>query len=216
MGKHALFLMLAASSALAADDAARIENAFVKPWVEALRSQDRGRIIRFFHPATRACINPSTKFFFDTLLDREIDENVRGSYHVSGLMPMQGAPPALLPDHKFRYPVQPAYQVDVQFDETDLVMTRWVAQSNGSWYEVYPCPSAEGMAFFRKEVADNAKRLKELAQIAADIHDPLRGELLALLRQKKRIDAIHRYSEAAHVNIGTAMQVINALAQSKP
>lgn len=218
MGRLVLSLAFLASSAVAAadDDATAIENTFVKPWVAAMQSGDKAQVERFFHPASRACINMDTRLFFDTLLDRETshDQVGRGPYHISGVRPMKGAPPALLPEDEFRYPVRPTYQVDVQFD--DLVMSRFVAQVNGSWFEVYPCPDAKGIAFFRKQLAGAAERKKKITQMVSEMKDPLRTELKDLLRQQRKIDAAKKYSAAAGVDMGTAMLVIGELQRSKP
>jgi hypothetical protein len=218
MGKLAVLAALAASQALAASDQAVIENTFVKPWVAAIRSGDKAKVELFFHPATRACINPESKLFFDTMVERQTAPGETGNsgFFISGLHPMKGPVPAYLPADEFTYPVEPSYQVDVQFENTDLVMSLFLAQSNGSWYEVFPCPNEKGMVSFRKELVEIAETKKKTAQTLAELKDPLRSELKELLRQDKRVDAIEKYKAAANVDTGTAMRVIDALQRSKP
>jgi hypothetical protein len=215
MGKLAFLAALLAAQAFASDETA-IENTFVKPWVAAIRSGDKTRIERFFHPATRACINSSTQLFFDTMVERETTPGTgNAGFRITLLKPMGPQDP--LPGlDGFTYPVRPTREVDIQFDNTDLIVIRFLAQENGSWYEVYPCPDATGMAKFRQELVEVAETKQKISQLVAQLKDPLLSELKELLRQDKTIDAIHRYQAAEHVDVGTAMRVINALKQSKP
>lgn len=219
MGKLAISLALLATSAFAASafaasDEAAIQSTFVKPWIEAMRSNDKARVEQFYHPAVRACINPSTKDFFDYVLDREAHEAPAGSYHVSKLAPMQGPPPTFLPEDDVSYPVRPIYELQVDFEQSNLSFIRFLAPANGSWYEVFPCPNEKGMAFLRTKRAEGAEQHKRTARLLAELKDPLRSELSDLLRQQRKIDAIKKYREATSVDLTTAVLVINALQQS--
>jgi len=98
MGKLAALLVLLASSAFAASDEDAIQNTFVKPWVEALRSKDKARIERFYHPAVRACISPDNREFFDFTLDLEADSETGGASHITKLAPARSIPPGLFPE----------------------------------------------------------------------------------------------------------------------
>lgn len=211
MGKVSILLALFAASGFAASDDAAIQSTFVKPWIDALRSKDTARIEKFFHPATRACMNASTKDFFDFVVDREEESVPAGGYHVSRIEPLKGAPPALLPADGFPYPVHPAYDLDVQFDQSDLILGRFLAKSNGSWFEVYPCPNAKGMAYFRKQLAEGEAQQHQAAQIAAGLKDPLRSELKGLLRQQRKVDAIQKVRQATGVDLAMAMRVVDLL-----
>ena len=216
MGKLAISLAVLATSVFAASDDAAIQSTFVKPWIEALRSKDRTRIERFYHPAVRACINPNTKEFFDFALDREVDKGHAGPYHVSKLAPMQNPPPTFLPEEDVSYPVRPTYELQVDFDQSNLSMIRFLAPSNGSWYEVVPCPNEKGMAYFREQRKKGAEQEKKTTQLLADLKDPLRGELRDLLRRERKIDAIKKYQAATSADLTTAVMVINALQKANP
>jgi hypothetical protein len=213
MGKLALLIAAAAASVFAATpDETAIQNTFVKPWIEALRSRDKGRIERMYHPAVRACMNASTQEFFDNALDHEAQSTAGGAYHITKLAPLQGGFPAFLPEDEFPIPVRATYELQV--DVGDVIMIRYLAPANGSWYEVYPCPNEKGMAFYRKQVAEGAEQKKKAAQLLADLKDPLRSELKDLLRQQHKIDAIKRYEASAGVDLTTAVTVIDALQKS--
>ncbi len=210
MGKLAILLALA-TRVFAASDEAVIQSTFVKPWVEALRSKDKAALERLFHPAVRACINPSTQEFFDIGIQRLMDPAQSGPYRITKLNPMTGPFPAFLPEDGFQAPVQPTYDMNLQFDQSDTVMAIFLAQSNGRWYEVFPCPNEKGMAYFRQTLVDYAEAQKKAAQLAASLKDPLRSELKDLLRQEQYGRVIQKIRDATGVDTGMAMRVMDVL-----
>ncbi len=193
MGKLAISFAVLALQAWAASDDAAIQNTFVKPWVEALRSKDKARIERFYHPAVRACVNPATQEYFDYMLDQEAHSDTRGMEHVTKLAPLKSVPTSLIPEDGFSIPVQPTYEIQVDFDQGQL-MVEYLAESNGSWFEVLLCPNEKGMAYFRKQLVEGAEQRKKVAQLLADVKDPLRSELRDFLRRgQKNKDTMKRY-----------------------
>ncbi len=140
-----------AGSAFAASDEVAIQNTFVKPWVDALRSKDKAALERLFHPAVRACINPSTQEFFDIGIERLMDPVRSGPYRVTKLAPMTGPFSAFLPEDGFHVPVQPTYDLNLQFDQSDEVGGHFFSAQLEwrSGKEVFPCPNEKGMAYFR-------------------------------------------------------------------
>jgi hypothetical protein len=214
MGKLAIAIVLLASTALAASDDAAIQNTFVKPWVEALLSKDQARVERFLHPAVRACINPGTREFFDFALQQEVHSGVSGPYRVIKLEPMRQAAPTFLPAEDVQYPVQPAYEVNIQFEQNNFVFARFLAPANGSWFEVFPCPNEKGIAYLHEQRIKGVEQEKKAAQLLATLKDPLRAELTDLVRRQLKFDAIKKYQAATSVDLSTAAMVINALQKS--
>ena len=219
MGKLAIaFTLLAGSAFAVTPEETAIQNTFVKQWVEALRSKDTTQIVSFLHAAVRTCMSdPGTKDFFENTLEHQAHTPPpAGAYHITKLGPMQGPPPAFLPEEGFPYPVRPTYELEIQFDQNNqvLVFAQFLAPVNGSWYYVIPCPNEKGMAFFRDQAVKGAEQKKRAAELLADLKDPLRSELNDLLRQQQKIDAIHKYQAAAGVDLTTAVGVINALQES--
>jgi hypothetical protein len=212
MRKLAIALVLVAAHGLpASEDEAAIQNTFVKPWVDALRSRDKARVERLFHPAVRACMNPSTQEFFDIGVQRLIDPVRSGPYRITKLAPWSGPFPEFLPQDSFRSPVDPTYELNLQFDESDEVQALFLAKSNGAWLEVFPCPNEKGMVYFRQTLVDFAAAEKKAAELAAALKDPLLGQLKDLLRRRERGEAIEKYRAATSADFGTAVRVINAL-----
>jgi hypothetical protein len=213
MGKLAVSLALLATSAYAADQEV-IESTFIKPWVKALQSKDKDGLERLFHPAVRACINSSTQEFFDVGIQRLMDPVPSGPYLITKLAPWTGPFPAFLPEDGFRSPVQPTYEMNLQFDESDEVLAIFLAKSGGGWLEVFPCPNEKGMAYFRQSLVDYAAAEKKAADLVAALRDPLLGELKDLLRKREKGEAIEKYRAATSADFGTAVRVINALQKS--
>jgi hypothetical protein len=214
MGKLAVLFALAAVGAFAASDDAAIQSTFVKPWVEAIRSKDTARLGRFLHPAVRACINPATKDFFDDIVEKEAHSDVSGPYRVTKIEPMRQAAPTFLPAEDVQYPVQPTYEVNIEFEQINFGFVRFLAPSNGSWFEVFPCPNEKGIAYIRELQKQGAQREKKAARLLLELKEPLRGELKDLLRRQEKFDAIKKYQAAASVDLTTAVSVINALQKS--
>jgi hypothetical protein len=158
--------------------------------------------------------DPSTKDFWDYALEFQVHSAPAGAYRITKLGPMQGPAPTFLPEEDVAYPVRPAYELQIEFEQSNLVFIQFLAAANGSWYYVIPCPNEKGMAFFREQLVKGAEQKKRAAQLLADLKDPLRSELNDLLRQQQKIDAIHKYQAAAGVDLTTAVGVINALQEA--
>lgn len=94
-------------------------------------------------------------------------------------------------------------------------MVEYLAQSNGSWFEVLHCPDEKGMAAFREQQKEGAEQRRKVAQLLAQLKDPLRSELRELLSQQRKIDAVKKYREATNADLTTAVLVMNALQMSK-
>jgi len=214
MEKFAISLALVASCAFGASDEAAIQSTFVTPWVQAIQSKDKAGIERTFHPAVRACMNAGGREFFDNWLDREAQSPPKGAYLILKLAPMTEPPPAFLPEDGFPYPVKPTYQVQIEFEQSAVVFHLYLAPSNGTWFEVGPCPNEKGMAFFHEQLIEGAKQKEKTARLLADLKDPLRSQLTDLLRQQQKIDAVKKYQAAAGVDLTTAVGVIDALQKS--
>ena len=115
----------------------------------------------------------------------------------------------------FQNPVQPThgFQIDaaVKGGSRSLTLTRSVARDAGAWFIVIGCPTEKGLALFRERQAEAKRQLDHTAQLVHDLPAPLRSELMDLLAQDHRVEAIKRYQSAASVDLTTAAQVIDAL-----
>jgi hypothetical protein len=110
------------------------------------------------------------------------------------------------------FPVKPEHQlqIDYQFgnDVTGLVL--WIVHQNGRVYADQPCATEK----FIKEYRDDAPQRAHYKEVAAQIQDLLRSELLKFIADHDRSSAISKYHDATGADMGTSMQVINALKQT--
>ena len=210
MVKYWFVLLAIAGQAGAVDAGAAIRATFVKAWIEAVRSGDEAKVQHVFHPKVLACSNGQTREYFDLLIAAELKYRSRGDYRITKIAPVKGQEPmSLLPSDGFSYPVQPAYEIDIDFDTTTVV--RYLAESNGSWYEVQPCPNEKGMAYIHEQIAKGQEQGQRAARLLAELKDPLRGELLALLKQGRRVAAVNKYQAATGEDVTTAVMVMDLL-----
>jgi hypothetical protein len=109
------------------------------------------------------------------------------------------------------FPVSPERElhIDYQYPETNdggqLVL--WLVRQDGRWMGDFPCMTAQGVKNYR----DNATAREHYKALAAAIKEPLRSQLLAMLRAHKTGEAETRYQQVYGGDMRTAMLVINAL-----
>ena len=211
--KCALLSALLVLPALAADDAeASIRTTFIQPWLKAVLANDPTAFNRFLHPKVRACINDQTREFFargDTLNPK----SATAKYLITKLGPLKPPAPLFgLPEDGFAYPVQPTYELQLEFEQTNTLVVRFLALSGGSWFVVAPCPNEKGMAFLREETIRGNEQKQHVAALVADLKDPLLSELREILKKGQTLDAIKRYQQATgQEDLTLAVMVVRAI-----
>jgi hypothetical protein len=192
--------------------------AFTKGYVAALQSDDRARILTFFHPAVRACMTEQTRPFVDVIIDQQLQGFPSGKYttlHITPVTPkMQPSLWAFLPPKQFPYPVMPTHriQVDFQYAPGGVFMDMLeVAPSGSSWYLVTACPTAAGMKVVRSMLADRAKQQAKAKALIAKLHDPLLSKIKKLIAEHDHFGAIDAYQKGAGVDFATAATVIDLM-----
>lgn len=183
--------------------------AFAAQYVAAFNAKDIARFESLNLPQSRACITPANKEIYESVLLLQMRDNVPPGYMLS-LMPVnEGNLKALANDAYF--PVKPERElhIDYQYPETNdggqLVL--WLVRQNGRWIGDSPCMTEHGI----KDYRDNAAARQHYKTLAAAIKEPLRSQLLAMLRVHKTGEAETRYQQVAGGDMRTAMLVINAL-----
>ena len=200
------------------------QRALVERYVAAVAAQDRVGLRKLYHPASLACINAGNRDYFDFIFTKELSYGaaLRGSYAIKRFAPL-GADAAtaatmggLIPN-----PVPPThlFQIDARWNDNrpaptihSVTIVRAVAESGGAWFIVLGCPSDKAVALFREKRAADERQQARVKQLADALGDPLLAEIRSLLAQNRRLDAINRYRSAANVDLTTAVQVIDILA----
>lgn len=208
---------IAAGNARAGDiDAA--QRALVERYVAAVSARDSDNLKKLTHPASLACVNDTNRDYFDFVLTQDLRyaRDFGGGYTLTSFAPID-AQTATMSEMGglVKNPVPPThqFQIDTPFDANNRSVTvmRTVAQTDGTWFIVTGCPTAEGLAFFRQRMAAGAQQQARARALADELHDPLLSEIRVLLAQHNRIEAIKRYGAASSVDITTATQVIDTL-----
>ena len=117
-------------------------------------------------------MNDQTREYFNFGIANDV-RGAKRNYQITKLAPWKGPPPLwTLPADGFSYLVQPIYELNLQFDQSNTVLIRYLAEANGAWYEVEPCPNEKGIAFIRERIARGNQQRKRAAELAAKLKDP--------------------------------------------
>jgi hypothetical protein len=183
--------------------------AFAAQYVAAYNAKDRARLESLNLPQSRACITPENKEIYDSVLSKQMRDSVPQNYMLS-LMPVNKGNLKALASEEY-FPVKPERElhIDYQYPETNdgAQLVLWLVRQNGRWMGDFPCMTEQGIKNYR----DNAAAREHYKAIAAAIKEPLRSQLLAMLRAHKTGEAEIRYRQVTGSDIRTAMLVINAL-----
>jgi len=202
----------------ATTDMTPAQRAFAQAYLTAATGSDIERYTVLLHPGTRACMNKDNADFFDVIFKRRVGhvaisprlsvEKIPAKYEMFDAMSARG----------WIYPVRPThiFHIEVASKGTKLSeIMAFGALDKGAWYEVLPCPSAKALEGMRVTQQKNEAEEAKARQLAASMKDPLRAELLALLKADRPVSAAKRYAEATHVDLTLASRVVDALALEK-
>ena len=105
----------------------------------------------------------------------------------------------------------------MQLAPSNTVINRYLAEESGAWFEVEPCPNQKGVAFIHDMVEQGNPQKMRAAQLAADLKEPLRGDLLVMLKQHRLTDAAKKYQEATGLDdLSVPAMVVNILDPDHP
>ncbi|MEA2762255.1 MAG: hypothetical protein QOD47_1539 [Gemmatimonadaceae bacterium] len=194
------------------------QSTFAKAYLAAITGSDIERYKKLLHPATRACINAETAAYFQTVFDRRVGRSAPNAKLSVETLPAKFAMFDAFATQGMVYPVRPTHAFYI-----DLVSTRTKDESiiafseldQGVWYEVLPCPTAKALDDMKKGQAKNAVEMAKARDLAASIQEPLRAEMLALIKGDRQMSAAKRYSDATHVDFSMARRVVDALVEKK-
>ena len=182
---------------------------FAAQYVAAYNSKDVARLESVYLPESRACITPANKDVYDWTARMGMRDSVPPQYLLSLTPVNEGNLKALASRMYFKVKPERELHIDYQYPNTNdggqLIL--WLVRRNGRWTADFPCMTPQGLKDFR----DNAAARKHYEVIAAAIKEPLRKELLAMLRRHQSGEAAERYQKATGSDMRTSMLVVNAL-----
>jgi hypothetical protein len=190
------------------------QRTFAEAYLAALTGSDIERYKRLLHPATRACMNKDNADYFDMIFKRRV-----GKVATSPRLSVEKLPEKFemfdaMSARGWIYTVRPTHAFYIELATRGASLSSipvFGALDKGAWYEVLPCPSAMAMGDLRLTQQKNDPETAKVRELAASMRDPLRAEVLALLKADKPVRAARRYAEAMHVDLTLAARVVDAL-----
>jgi len=185
---------------------------FVTQYVAATNAKDAARLRSFFLAQSLACETPATKDYYDTMFAQSLDTSVPAKYTFS-LLPVHEGNLKALESMGQQWTVKPQNELHIDYQQGDDAGTVivYLVQQNGRWFDDLPCATDAAIKQYRDNAAANKAALAHYKAMADGIKEPLRSELLGLLRAHETGRAIDRYREASGQDGRTSMLVINAL-----
>jgi hypothetical protein len=154
---------------------------------------------------------PENKDYYDAMASR-IGEPIPPNYKFS-VMPVNEGNLKALEGMGQRWTVKPMQELHIDYQQGDDVGSYivYLIHENGRWFQDFPCATDAAIKQYRDNAVANEAALAHYKALAADIKDPLRSELLGLLRAHETGRATDRYHEATGQDYKTSMYVMNAL-----
>jgi hypothetical protein len=187
---------------------------FVAEYVAAVNARDAERFRRLVHPKSLACVSDANRDFYDAWVARAFRHTLPDTYRLTSVKALPPNTPPIVPPGMAIDPVPPTHQIQIDVQTAPyrfVVILLQVTRSAGAWLQVMPCPTAEGLAAFRAAKQKGAARDARVKALAAALADPLRAEILALVKAGKKIDAVKHYQAASGEDLTTAKSVVEAL-----
>ena len=187
---------------------------FVAEYVAAVNARDAERFRRLVHPRSLACITDANRDFYDDWVARIFRHTLPDTYRLASVRTIPANAPALVPPGMAVYPLPPTHQIQIDAEtgaNRSLSIILQVTPSAGAWLQVMPCPTTEGLNAFRAARKANAAQGARAKDLAAALQEPIRGEISALVKAGKKIDAIKHYQAASGEDLTTAKSVVEAL-----
>lgn len=186
--------------------------AFVTQYVAAFNAKDVARLESMYHPKSAACITPENKDYYDGALAVQMRDPIPANYTISMMTPNENNLKAL-ESMGLSWPVKPAQELHIDYQQGDDVgsVIVWLVQEHGRWIADFPCATDAAIKQFHDGAAERKAAEARYKALADAIKDPLRSELLGMLRAHETGRATDRYHGATGQDYKTSMFVINEL-----
>jgi hypothetical protein len=185
---------------------------FAAQYVAAINTKDASRFEALYGSQSRACIAAEDKDFYNTTLHGLWREPIPANYTVTVSAVNENNLKAI--ETFGNFPVKPTRELHIDHQQGDDLtsVVLYLIKENGRWVADQPCPTAEAI----KQFHDNRAAREHYKTLAQSIRDPLRSELIGLLRRHETASAIDRYHQASGQDMQTSMLVLDALQHQLP
>lgn len=182
---------------------------FAAQYVAAYNSRDEGRVLALDLPESRACVTPANRDVYAEIARGNMRDSIPPKYILSFTPVNEGNLKALASQGYFLVKPERELHIDYQYPNSDDggLLILYLVRQNGRWMGDFPCMTPQAIKDFR----DNAPLRQHYKSVATAIKEPLRSQLLAMLRNHQSGEAETRYRQSSGCDMRTSMLVINAL-----
>lgn len=187
-------------------------NEFVKQYVAAVNVRDLAAYRSLLSSNSLACINPQSNDFYDRAFQSDLRHPIPAGYTFT--TKEVGQDEKLAFEGYAVFPVRPSQQVQIDYTqgmENTGVLLLWLIHDSTGWSEVFPCATPETLKSFKAQLPEIKAHEEKTKALVAGLKEPLRGELIALLKQGKSSTAATRYAESTGADHETGMFVVEEM-----
>lgn len=183
--------------------------AFAAQYVAAYNSKDETQVLSMDLPQSRACLTPANKDVYSEIARTDMRDSIPPKYILSFLPVNEGNLKALASYGYFLVKPERELHIDYQYPDSNDggLLILYLVRRDGRWTGDFPCMTDHAIKDFR----DNAPLREHYKKLADAIKEPLRSELVAMVRKHQSGEAQTRYRTATGCDMKTAVLVINAL-----
>jgi hypothetical protein len=190
------------------------QRAFTDAYLAAATGSDINRYKPLLHPRTRACMSAANADYFETTFKHRVNKVAMSPKTSVETLPDTVPFLKMFERNGYHFPARPTHAIHIDIATTGptlFTISAFSALENGTWYEILPCPTAKALEVMRKSQARSDSVSARAKKLVQELRDPLRGEILALLKKDQSIRAAKRYAAVANVDLNTARLVVDAL-----
>ena len=187
-------------------------NEFVKQYVAAVNARDLAAYRSLLSSNSLACINSETNDFYDRAFQSDLRHPIPAGYTFTAKE--VGKDDKLAFEGYAVFPVRPSQQVQIDYTqgmENTGVLLFWLIHDSTGWSEVFPCATPETLKSFKAQLPEIKAHEEKTKALVAGLKEPLRGELIELLKQGKSSTAATRYAESTGTDHETGMFVVEEM-----
>lgn len=176
----------------------------------AMVDKDSAAIKQLIAPSTLKCIGAHQDFLHDRIRKQfELPMNRKFELTITKL------PPNLLHNNKYStYPMPPTHLMGMKFNTengTAATVNLPIGQEDGKWYEAQPCPTDLGLERFAKLMKMRAERRERAKAAMAQIKDPLKSQLAALIGKRDDVGAWRLCMSSLHLDFPTCRGIVEIM-----
>jgi ribosomal protein L7/L12 len=116
---------------------------------------------------------------------------------------------------RFDYAVTPTHHLHIDYESAPnharSMLLQLVRERGGAWREVTGCPTAKTVQDARAAAPQRAEQAARIERVSAQLAPALKGEVIKLVAEGRKVDAILRLREATGEELAVAKGVVERL-----